>query len=77
MIRADGPQVAKVMPDRTIHYEKITLGRDFGETMEVITSNLAEGDELVANPGDGVQEKTKVKPVEIKAEPAPGGRGRG
>ena len=77
VIRADGPQVAKVMPDRTIHYEKITLGRDFGETMEVITSNLAEGDELVANPGDGVQEKTKVKPVEIKAEPAPGGRGRG
>ncbi len=76
VIRADGPQVAKVMPDKTIHYEKITLGRDFGETMEVITSNLAEGDELVANPGDGVQEKTKVKPVEIKSE-APGGRGRG
>ena len=76
VIRADGPQVAKVMPDKTIHYEKITLGRDFGETMEVITSNLAEGDELVANPGDGVQEKTKVKPVEIKGE-APGGRGRG
>ncbi len=77
VIRADGPQVAKVMPDRTIHYEKLVLGRDFGETMEVITGNLQVGDELVANPGDGVQEKTKVKPVEIKGEAPASGRGRG
>jgi len=75
VIRADGPQVAKVMPDKTIHYEKLTLGRDFGETIEVLTGGLAEGDELVANPGDWVQEKTKVSPVEIKTEG--GGRGRG
>jgi RND family efflux transporter MFP subunit len=74
LIRADGPQVAKILPDQTIHFQKITVGRDFGETIEIL-AGLEEGDMVVANPGDWVQEKVKVKPVEVKEAGA--GRGRG
>jgi RND family efflux transporter MFP subunit len=62
VIRADGPKVARVMPDHTVHFQYIQLGRDYGETVEVI-SGVQPGDELVINPGDRVQEGVKVNPV--------------
>ena len=50
------------MPDHTVHFQYIQLGRDYGETVEVI-SGVQPGDELVINPGDRVQEGAKVNPV--------------
>jgi RND family efflux transporter MFP subunit len=62
VVRSDGPQVAVVQPDGTVHYTRIQLGRDFGDRLEVL-SGLQEGQLLAVNPGDAVHEGVKVKPV--------------
>lgn len=62
LIRADGPKVARVMPDHTVHFQYVQLGRDYGETVEVV-SGLQKGDEVIVNPGDRVQEGVKVTSV--------------
>ena len=62
IVRGDGPQVAVVQPDGTVHYTLIQLGRDFGDHLEVL-SGLREGQQLAVNPGDAVREGVKVKPV--------------
>ena len=62
IVRADGTQVAVVRPDQTVHLQKIEVGRDYGDRLEVV-SGLSEGDMIIANPGDAVREGLKVKPV--------------
>jgi hypothetical protein len=62
ILRAEGPQVAIVRPDQTLHLQKITIGRDYGDRMEV-TAGLHEGDKIVLNPGDTLREGEKVSPV--------------
>jgi RND family efflux transporter MFP subunit len=59
-----GPRVAVVDADRVVHYRNVTLGADLGTEIEV-TSGIAEGDLLVSNPSDAVQEGVAV---EIKAK---------
>lgn len=75
LIRGQGPQVAMVKPNKTIHFQPVQLGRDNGENVEVL-GGLEEGDQVVVNAGDRVQEGVKVKPTVIKSGP-PGGGGRG
>jgi RND family efflux transporter MFP subunit len=65
VVRIDGPQVAIVQPDHTIHYQRIQLGRDYGDRIEVL-SGLEAGQTIVVNPSDAVQEKRKVTPVLVK-----------
>jgi multidrug efflux pump subunit AcrA (membrane-fusion protein) len=60
VVRSDGPQVAVVREDGSIHYQKVVLGRDFGAQSEII-SGLAGGESLVINPGDDIQEGAMVK----------------
>lgn len=60
VIRSDGPQVAVVRENGSIHYQKVVLGRDFGAQSEVV-SGLAGGESLVINPGDNIQEGAVVK----------------
>jgi RND family efflux transporter MFP subunit len=75
VVRADGTQVAVVTPQKTAHFQRVQLGRDFGDTLEVL-SGLTEDSQVIINPGDRIQENAKVKPVLLK-EPAPAkGRGR-
>ncbi len=69
VIRANGPQVAVVMPDQTVHFQTIGLGRDYGDRIEVL-SGLKPGQQLVINPGDNIQEHAKVKPVLLAPAPA-------
>jgi len=63
VVRSDGPQVAVVNPDGIVHFTRIQLGRDFGDHLEVLSSTLEEGQQLVVNPSDAVREGAKVKPV--------------
>jgi RND family efflux transporter MFP subunit len=62
VIRSDGPQVAVVGDDNTVHYQRVTLGRDYGEQLEAL-SGLQPGQKIIVNPGDSVQENAKVNPV--------------
>jgi RND family efflux transporter MFP subunit len=65
VVRSDGPQVAVVGADRSVHYQRIQLGRDFGDRIEVV-SGLQIGQQVVVNPGDSVQEGGKVNPVLLR-----------
>ena len=62
VIRADGPQVAVVNAAGEVHYNKIQLGRDYGDRLEVL-SGLKEGEQVVVNPSDVVRDGAKVKPA--------------
>ena len=64
VIRSDGPQVAVVGDDDRIHFQKIRLGRDLGQKLQVL-EGLEEGDRIVINPGDTATEGAKVKPALI------------
>jgi RND family efflux transporter MFP subunit len=70
VVRSDGPQVAVVQPDATVHFTRIQLGRDFGDRLEVL-SGLEEGQQLAINPSDVVREGVKVQPVVLE-KAAPG-----
>jgi RND family efflux transporter MFP subunit len=67
VVRSDGPQVAVVGADRSVHYQRIQLGRDFGDRIEVV-SGLQLGQQVVVNPGDSVQEGAKVNPVLLRKQ---------
>jgi RND family efflux transporter MFP subunit len=69
LIRPQGTMVAIVRPDNSIHFQKILVGRDFGKEVEVI-KGLEEGQALVVNANDSVQEGVKVKPVKLKEDGA-------
>jgi RND family efflux transporter MFP subunit len=49
LFRAEGPRIATVAPDGRAVLHEITLGRDFGTTIEVPTG-LAPGEEVILNP---------------------------
>jgi len=74
VIRTEGPQVAVITPQQTIHFQEVTLGRDLGDTVEIL-GGLEAGQQIVVNPGDSAAEGAKVKPVLI--EETGGGKGRG
>ena len=60
VIRANGSEVAVVRPNGTVHVQKIQVGRDYGDRLEVL-NGLNEGDTVVQNPGDVVREGMKVE----------------
>jgi RND family efflux transporter MFP subunit len=62
VVRPDGPQVAVVGDGDIVHFQRVQLGRDFGDRVEV-TGGLTAGQRIVVNPGDSVRDNVKVKPV--------------
>ena len=70
VVRGDGPQVAVVDPDGTVHFKLIHLGRDLGTSIEVL-DGLEVGQMLAVNPGDTVREGARVKPQSSSEKAAP------
>ena len=68
IFRTDGAQVAVVQPDRTVHLQKITVGRDYGDRVEIV-QGLEEGTVIVAAPGDAAREGARIVPVSRDQEP--------
>ena len=62
IFRTDGAQVAVVQPDGTIHLQKIVVGRDYGDRVEVL-QGLSEGVDIITSPGDSAREGAKIIPV--------------
>jgi len=60
VVRADGAQVAVVEADHTIHFAKVELGRDFGESVEVV-DGLTDGAAVVVNPSDEIRDGVTVR----------------
>jgi RND family efflux transporter MFP subunit len=70
VVRGDGSQVAVVSADHTVHFQRLVLGRDFGDKIEVL-SGLEAGQQVVVNPGDTVQEGAKVNPLLLREKKRP------
>jgi hypothetical protein len=62
VVRPEGTQVAVVSSDNTVHFQRIAVGRDFGDNIEVL-SGLTPGAKVIVNPNDSVQEGAKVRPA--------------
>jgi RND family efflux transporter MFP subunit len=60
IFRAQGMQVAVVGPDDKVELHSIMLGRDFGNTVEVLTG-LSANDRIIMNPPDGIADGMAVK----------------
>jgi len=58
--RSDGPHVAVVDGNGTVHIRKIQPGHDFGGTLEVY-EGLNEGEQVVVNPTDEIREGVRVR----------------
>ena len=59
LFRPDGTMAAVVGPDNRISLKKITIGRDFGNTLEVL-EGIDPADRIVVNPPDSLeQERTR------------------
>jgi multidrug efflux pump subunit AcrA (membrane-fusion protein) len=61
IVRADGPQVAVVTGDKKVHYQKVVIGRDYGNELDII-SGLERGATAIVNVADGLQDGTQVNP---------------
>jgi RND family efflux transporter MFP subunit len=67
VIRGNGSQVALIRQDNRVHLQKIEAGRDYGDRLEVM-SGLKEGDTIIANPADVLDEGTEVEPIAADRE---------
>ena len=67
LFRTDGAQVAVVKSDHTVHLQKITVGRDYGDRVEIL-QGVEEGATIVAVPGDSAREGATIVPVSRDAQ---------
>jgi RND family efflux transporter MFP subunit len=63
IFRTDGAQVAVVQPDFTLHLQKISVGRDYGDRLEVL-QGVQAGTTIVTVPGDAARDGARIIPVE-------------
>jgi RND family efflux transporter MFP subunit len=57
---AQGTQVAVVRGDGTAHFQKVTLGQDFGKEVEIV-EGLTGDEQVITNPGERVVEGAVVR----------------
>jgi RND family efflux transporter MFP subunit len=60
IFRAQGMQAAIVGPDNKVHLSPLKLGRDFGNTVEVL-AGVSATDRVILNPSDGIAEGMTVR----------------
>lgn len=59
LFRAQGPQVAVVGPDDKIQLRQISIGKDYGTTLEIV-AGVSTGDQVVINPPDSLEAGQQV-----------------
>ena len=55
LVRSDGPTAPVVDAAGKVHIQRITLGRDYGNEVEV-TTGLSETDRVILNPADTLRD---------------------
>jgi len=68
LFRAEGPQVGVVRADGTVELRSVTLGRDFGQTVEIL-AGVSPADRVILNPSDSLVGGTSVR-IAAPASPA-------
>lgn len=72
LFRTEGVQVGVVGADRKVVLKKVTLGRDLGTEVEVV-SGLDAADQVILNPADSLVSGTLVKAVKQAEQKKPAG----
>lgn len=67
LFRSEGPRLAVVGPDHKVQLRAISIGKDYGTTLEVLAGVTPE-DQIVINPSDSLEEGQQVN----LAPPSPG-----
>ena len=60
IIGADGPRVAIVTSDQKVHYQKVVIGRDYGNEVDIL-SGLEPGAAVITNVPDGLADGAQVR----------------
>lgn len=69
LFRAEGPQVGVVQANGKVELRQVTLGRDFGPTVE-IQAGVSATDKVILNPADSLVSGTSVRLAEPDNKPA-------
>ena len=69
LFRAEGPRIATLGADSKAVLSPITIGRDFGSTIE-ITSGIPPGAQVIDSPPDSLVDGQQVRAVQRKPTPA-------
>ena len=72
LFRAEGTRVASLASSGLVTLHTVTLGRDFGPTVEV-TTGVAPGEKIILNPPASLADGERVR-EQSDRNPAPGGR---
>src|SRR5271169_4986676 len=59
LFRQEGPRVAVVGPDGKVHLRTITIGKDYGATLEIL-GGVEAGDRVIVNPADSIEDGQQV-----------------
>ena len=59
LFRQEGPRVAVVGSDGKVHLRPITIGKDYGATLEIL-GGVEIGDRVIVNPADSIEEGQQV-----------------
>jgi RND family efflux transporter MFP subunit len=65
LFRAAGLQVGVVRPDNTVDLRQVQVGRDFGQTVEIL-AGVSPADRVVANPSDSLLAGARVRIAEAQ-----------
>lgn len=68
LFRAEGARAAVVGADGKVHLRPITIGRDYGTTLEIV-DGVTVADQVIVNPSDSLEEGQQVRVAQSK----PGG----
>jgi len=73
LFRSEGLRAVVVDPDHTLHLRQITVGRDYGTSLEIL-QGLDVKDWIVLNPADSLEDgqEVRVKELAMNAAPATG-----
>jgi multidrug efflux system membrane fusion protein len=66
LFRAEGPRAAVVDKDGKVHLRPISIGRDFGTTLEIL-GGLDVSDQVIINPSDSLEEGQQVHVAKASA----------
>ncbi len=66
VLRPEGTMVAVLDDNNMVHFQRVTVGRDLGSRIEVLTGLLPQ-QRVIVNPNDSVQEGVKVRPLSAGA----------
>jgi RND family efflux transporter MFP subunit len=70
LFRSEGLRAIVVDSNHQLHFRPLTIGRDYGITLEVL-QGLSASDWIVLNPADSLDDGQKVNVKELAAKPSP------